>query len=1041
MLVCFGRALLSQGPPVYAISTVAGAFPLGDGGLAPGALLLFPESVAVDGSRNIYIADSGTNRIRKVDSNDVITTVAGGGPGALGQSRVPAVSLALFSPRGLIFDRAGNLVFIDGQLVRRITADGIIRTLAGSGQFGFAGDGRSAFTAAFRNPSGLAFDLQGNLYIADTGNHRIRRVTPAGVISTYAGTGFAGFSGDTGPAIAAQLNSPTGLLIDASNILFFADTLNHRVRAVDRFGTIVTLAGVGVPGSFGDGAPGRAGALNTPRALVVDEARNILIAERSRIRRLSPSGILGTFAGSTPGFAGDGGTSFSARLNTPTGLAVDRLGDLYIADSFNHRLRRVSAGIIDTVAGSTHYAGDGGPATAARFQFPRGVTLDRAGNLYIVDTWNHAVRLVSPAGIVRTVVGNGSPGSRGDNGPAAAAQLNFPDEAALDAAGALYIADTVNHRIRKVSPVTGNIANAAGSGVAGFGGDGLPALAALLTAPSGVTVDAEGGFYIADQFNHRVRKVTPDGLIATIAGTGEEGFGGDDGPATEARLAFPSRLALDTVRNLYILDLRNRRIRRVAADGVISTFAGTGACCSSGDGGPAAAAAIDARSLALDGAGNLLIGEPGRIRRVDRAGRITTIAGTGTQGFRGDRGLALAAELTVAASFTVDGAGNIWFADEDNNRIRLLTPLAAAELQMVRGDNQSALVGSRLAVPLTVRLLGTFGLPVPGALVRFTVASGAATLGASGATMVTTMETATETDGSASVVVTFGAATGAVVIEAVVGGLRPVRFNLTSLGPAITPGGVEGLAGSASPVRALSPNALIVIRGVNFAPPGVNRQVALTDYVDGRVPTRLAGACVLVGEKPAAMLGVTPTEIRAQAPDPGDTATAGVQVLVNCGAPAEAGSNVEILPVQPAAPEFLYWKAGADGVNPIRAVHALTGAAIGPDNLLPNITTTPALAGDVVILFALGLGATDPAFDTGVLPDRAASVTGAVALSLGELELAPEEILYVGVAVGQLGLYQVAVRIPENAPEGNLPVVLRVGAFASPPGAYLAVRR
>ena len=341
-------------------------------------------------------------------------------------------------------------------------------------------------------------------------------------------------------------------------------------------------------------------------------------------------------SGTTPTMPEDesGGLAVEARLHTPEGVAVDAAGNLYIADTHNSRIRKVEpSGIISTIAGTgMHgFAGDGGPAAQARLSLPRGVAVDADGSLYIADYQNHRIRRVDPSGIISTVAGTGERGFGGDGGPAAQARLNFPRGVAVDTAGNLYIADYENHRIRRVDP-SGAITTLAGTGERGFAGDGGPAAQARLGYTEGITVDADGNLYIADTGNSRIRRVNRSGAISTLAGTGERGFRGDGGPAVEAKLDFPAGVVVDAGGNLYIADASNRRIRKVDPSGAISTVAGTGEQGFAGDGGPAVEAKLNSPyAVAVDGAGNLYIADTYnyRIRRVDPSGTITTIAGRG----------------------------------------------------------------------------------------------------------------------------------------------------------------------------------------------------------------------------------------------------------------------------------------------------------------------------------------------------------------------------------------------------------------------------
>ena len=306
-------------------------------------------------------------------------------------------------------------------------------------------------------PHGVAVDGAGNLYIADTSSHRILRVNTEGTITTFAGTGEMGYSGDGGPAVQAQLNGPFGVAVDGAGNLYIADTLNYRIRRVDTEGTITTFAGTGEKGNSGDGDPAIQTLLNNPYDVAVDTNGNLYIADTSnhRILRVDIAGTITTFAGTGDrGFSGDGGPAVQALLNDPYGVAVDTDGNLYIADTLNQRIRRVDTeGTIATFAGTGDrgFSGDGGPAVQALLDRPRGVAADTDGNLYIADTLNQRIRRVDTEGTITTFAGTGNRGFSGDGGPAVAARLNFPTRLAVDGAGNLYIADTDNHSIRVVT--------------------------------------------------------------------------------------------------------------------------------------------------------------------------------------------------------------------------------------------------------------------------------------------------------------------------------------------------------------------------------------------------------------------------------------------------------------------------------------------------------------------------------------------------------------------------------------------------------------
>jgi len=331
----------------------------------------------------------------------------------------------------------------------------IITTVAGKGTPGFSGDGSAATAAQINHPNGIAIDTSGNIYVSDYFNHRIRKVSPAGVISTFAGTGTPGYCGDGGPAISACLYYPVGIAIDVSGNIYFADASNNRIRKINASGIISTVAGNGGTGYSGDGGPAISAQLHWPSAVALDGSGNIYIADYSsnRIRKVSPAGIITTFAGNgIAGYSGDGGIATAAELNLPYGVTFHS-GDIYIAEYGNNIIRKVSpSNIISTFAGSgvSGYSGDGGPATAAEFNLSQGIIFDQIGNSYIIDVNNQRVRKINSSGIINTVAGNGIAGYSGDGGLATLAELNAPAALAIDSKGDIFFPEYLNHVIRKM---------------------------------------------------------------------------------------------------------------------------------------------------------------------------------------------------------------------------------------------------------------------------------------------------------------------------------------------------------------------------------------------------------------------------------------------------------------------------------------------------------------------------------------------------------------------------------------------------------------
>ncbi len=447
-------------------------------------------------------------------------------------------------------------------------------------------------------------------------------------------------------------------------------------------GTITTFAGGGV----GDGGQATLALLESPQASVVDGSGNVYIASGCRVRKVTLADVISTIAGTgVCGFGGDSGPATAAQLNGPRGLAVDGSGNLYIADQYNCRIRKVSGGTITTVAGNgvCDYGGDGASALTANINTPWAIALDAAGTtLYIADQGNCRVRRVN-GGNIFAFAGNGVCDYSGDNGPATSASLSmFVYGVAVDAGGNVYIADTGNCRIRKVS--SGAISTFAGDGTCAFGGDAGLATAAQLQYPGDVRVEGTGNILIADTYNCRIRRVT-NGTITTVAGNGNCFYSGDGGAATSAAVEYPSFAAPGSSGSFYISDGTYCVVRKVSG-GTISRFAGDSSCYSSGDFGPATNASIgQPYGIAVDGSNNLFIADQYgcRIREVTPAGTISTIAGNGDCQYGGDNGPATSAQLSNPAGVAVDGAGNVYIADTNNCVIR---KVAAGTITTVAGN-------------------------------------------------------------------------------------------------------------------------------------------------------------------------------------------------------------------------------------------------------------------------------------------------------------------------------------------------------------------
>jgi len=633
------------------ITTILGETPgAPNGEPALSVSLNLPMGVASDGKGNVYVALRGSHQVVMITPSGILNLVAG--TGALGFQGPsgdggPAIDATLSYPQGLAFDSAGNLYIADAgsNRIRMVNTSGVITTFAGNGNNANSGDGGPAVNASLNTPTAIVFDAKGDLLIADTGNNEIRMVSPQGIITKVAGTGNAAFDVDNGTVATAAFSGPTGLAVDKLGNIYVADTGNQRVRLLGTNGLTSVLAGDGTAGSFGDGRQATTAEVSSPGTLVFDTAGNLYIADigNDRVRQINTAGVMSNYAGSgTVAAGGDGGYAIAANLNLQ-GIGIDPNNNLLIADGANYRVRFVTAatGVITTIGGNglvtynpqnlllngdTLYFSDtsanrirqmslsGGAATisilagtgqetfdvgddiafTARLNSPRGLSIDSKGNIYFADWKNDAVREITPEGALVTLAGNATIVDTGDGGLATAATVDGPVDVAVagDKSGNLYVLEEEGNKVRVILP-NGNIATYAGTGSPGFppSPTGV-ALSQPLNNPQGLATDSTGALYIADTGNNLIRKITTDGNIATVAGSGTSGYSGDGGPATSAALRSPTAVAVDSFGNMFIVDTRNDVLREVgAADGIISTVAGIPATPAvagyNGDGSPA----------------------------------------------------------------------------------------------------------------------------------------------------------------------------------------------------------------------------------------------------------------------------------------------------------------------------------------------------------------------------------------------------------------------------------------------------------------------
>jgi hypothetical protein len=630
------------------------------------------NGTALDAAGNVYVADSNNHTIRKVTPGGVVTTLAGSA-GVAGSADGTGSAAQFNYPTGVAVDASGNVYVADSNnhTIRKVTAAGVVTTLAGNA--GVSGSADDTGTAAqFNLPQGVAVTAAGTVYVADYGNHTIRRVTAGGVVTTLAGS--AGNAGSTdGTGSAALFRLPAGVALDGAGNVYVADFANHTIRKVTSAGVTTTLAGSA--GSFGSAnGTGGAAQFNHPSGVTVDGAGKVFVADyfNHTIRQVTPGGVVTTLAGSAGNAGSANGTGSAARFNYPAGVAVDAAGNVFVADSFNHTVRQVtSAGVVTTLAGNAGSAGSAdGTGNAALFRFPTGVAADAAGNVYVADFENHTIRKATAAGVVTTLAG--SAGTKGSaDGTGDAALFSGPTSVAADGAGNVYVADYENHTIRKVTPggVVTTLAGSAGS--AGY--TDATGSAAQFYYPYGVAVDGAGNVYVADSYNHAIRKVTPGGAVTTLAGGGA---GYADGTGTGAQFYYPYGVAVDGAGNVYVADSYNHAIRKVTPGGAVTTLAGSAGIAGSADGARGTALFNYPTGVAVNHAGGVYVADAGNhtLRLVSPRGDVCTVGGVaGVIGGADGRGRS--ANFASPAAVALGADGLLYVADLDNNRISKGTPV------------------------------------------------------------------------------------------------------------------------------------------------------------------------------------------------------------------------------------------------------------------------------------------------------------------------------------------------------------------------------
>ena len=677
------------------INSVAGTGAPGaivNGELAAHATLGVALSQATTDSGNIFIGSKELGwKIQQINgAAGTISTIAGNYRYFYGDGRYP-LNAALGPKLAVSVSPTSRVIITDISNVRLriITADPIITTIAGTGEASYSGDGDLAYTATFSTPTATATDMSGAIYIADRVNQIIRQIRGS-TISTYAGTpGTAGNTGDGGPATAATLNNPFGLAIDLSNNLYFTDLSNCAIRRITASGTIERIAGTYTSGYGGDGGAALSANLSTPRGIALDLSNNIYFCDtgNGRVRRIDAiSHAIQTIAGNgIQSYGGDGGLAVNASLSTPTGVATDAAGNVYIADTDNQCIRYVNMNThkITTVAGRPRQAGYGGDTSFATFALlnsPSHIAVDKnSGYYYIADDGNCRIRYVDPAmRIIYSAAGNGSPLYAGDGGNASDAVFGGIASLQRDSGNNLYVVDDVASMIRVINLSTNIINRVAGTGVPGFTGESGLATLARISSPQTIAFDSNANLYFTDRDNQRVRKITfPAGTISTIAGNGEAGYNGDNLSSIFATLSTPTALAIDRAGFLYVGDLNNNRIRRMGTDpySILTTYAGSGIY------GPpinnnsfASTTLASTTSLAVDSNSQVYFTDAtthGVWKLNSGTNTIQAMNQISTTGaYLGDAGPFSNAYLNTPTGITIDSSGDYVICDQGNSRIR-----------------------------------------------------------------------------------------------------------------------------------------------------------------------------------------------------------------------------------------------------------------------------------------------------------------------------------------------------------------------------------
>jgi uncharacterized protein (TIGR03437 family) len=926
----------------YTINTIAG------GGLpvnlaATSATLGYAAGVAVDPSGNVLVALTSYNMVVRIDSvTGNLTPIVGTGTAGYSGDNGPATSSQLNAPEGLSVDNSGNLYIADtGNALIRKVSNGTITTFGKAGTLVKPSNSGSFPSGYFSQ--GIAVDGAGDVYIADTHNNRIMETSGTGVIATVAGSGGFGYAGDGGPASSAYLGEPHGIAVDGAGNVYIADTYNNCVREISG-GIITTVAGTAMGGYNGDNIKATSAELNFPDDVAVDGNGNLYIADagNGRVREVA-NGVISTIA--NPGIA--------------TGIAVDASGNVYITTG--NTVLKASNGLVTTIAGGGAPVADAGSPTSAQLNFPTGIAVDSSGNVYIADTNNGLVRKLSN-GTIADIPGN----------------WFSPKAVAMDAAGNLYVLN--GSSVVEITPA-GAVTTVAGSGpyTYGYNGDNIPATSAALAGPSSIALDSAGNLYISDTGNSRIRKVS-GGLITTVAGTGVSSYNGNNIPATTAELSYPGAIAVDNAGNLYISD--SPGLREVS-DGIITPV-------------DAIASTIGystAAGLATDSAGNLYIADSTG-SRVDKmsGGTIVALAGNGFAEFSGDGGPASKAEVDFPSGVAVDSSGTVYVADSGDNRIRVLTPSGSSCTFSVSPTSFPGVAanGGNVGANIQASSGCTWGIP---GLPPWITASKMAGVG-SGSTTIT----ATANPGAAPRTAVVTIAGSAVLLT------QQGSGNAPSINPA-------GVLNAASYTTSLAAGGIASA----FATFPVSQVVS----TQSPLPISISGLSLEVnGATQVPLYFISGTQVNFQVPW---ELSGQAQTLMAATVNGQTSAG-QVVNLAPFAPAIFAMNSKGTGQG------AITDASY---NLVDS--SNPATAGSTYILiYSTGLGGVTNQPPTGspALGDPLSWTTTVPTVTVGGA--AASVVSFYGLAPGYAGLYQVNAQVPAGSVTGSaVPVTISMGGATS----------